>query len=359
MDLKPSERIQRILISTTSRFIAEYEMEGLVITHAWPDLAGHGTAHRLHEGPMSRSAFMLSFVVDEVPRQPGTVIPTYAGVGEHVCSLLSLLFGKRFDSHGPVQTHGIFTLPNLAQFGTFCMPELAQNNHSPRSDIAVPLDLREIARIAPLLPVGAEDPAAATAIRAAARFYHQALQNAESEPEIAYLHLITASEVLANAHHPRNDDLLEEEIKAILESVRQHVPEGKAAADKLAARMRQIKRRVRLTIEDLIDECFFQVSQAAPAWARLRTEDFAARIAAAYDLRSLHLHTGVPFGGSISPRGRAHWEVQLGRPVGVDKKLEKALAKAPTYVGLERVIRYCLLRFAQRHGLFMSADKPA
>ena len=30
----------------------------------------------------------------------------------------------------------------------------------------------------------------------------------KSDPEVAYLHLITAGEVLANVHHPQNEDLL-------------------------------------------------------------------------------------------------------------------------------------------------------
>jgi hypothetical protein len=35
MSLKPAETVERILISSTSRFIAEYESDGVVITHAW------------------------------------------------------------------------------------------------------------------------------------------------------------------------------------------------------------------------------------------------------------------------------------------------------------------------------------
>jgi hypothetical protein len=39
-------------------------------------------------------------------------------------------------------------------------------------------------------------------------------------------------------------------------------------------------------------------------------------------------------------------------PVLNDKKLVKALQRAPTYTGLERVIRYCLLRFAEVNGRY-------
>lgn len=79
-------------------------------------------------------------------------------------------------------------------------------------------------------------------------------------------------------------------------------------------------------------------------------ESFRSAIAAAYDLRSRYVHTGVPFGGWIS-----FWqnEVQIGRPVVEDKELGKILALAPTFTGLERVIRYCILRFAQMHEAYI------
>lgn len=41
-------------------------------------------------------------------------------------------------------------------------------------------------------------------------------------------------------------------------------------------------------------------------------------------------------------------EIQLGRPVVADKDVARALAAAPTLIGLERVTRYALLRFAER-----------
>jgi hypothetical protein len=52
-------------------------------------------------------------------------------------------------------------------------------------------------------------------------------------------------------------------------------------------------------------------------------------------------------------------EVQFGTPVVGDKKLADLLATAPTYLGLERVIRYCLFRFAERHQLFIEMPEKA
>ena len=233
---------------------------------------------------MSRSAYMVSFITPEVTKAPGVVVPDYQVVGERVCSLLSLLYGKRFDSHGFVQSNGRFSLPNLAQFTSSCIPTLPQNDHRERSDIAIPLDFRQIVRIKPILM--GQDTAVATALKAAAKFYHQALQNAESDPEIAYLHLITSGEILANVHHPQNEDLLDEDIRRVIDRVRGLVPNGEKDARALASQMRQIKRRFRSTIIDLIDERFFRATEHETQWARLKAEDLPDRVSAAYDIRS-------------------------------------------------------------------------
>jgi hypothetical protein len=205
---------------------------------------------------------MFSFIVPEVPRLAGQMIPRYEATGERVCALLSLFYGKRFDSHGSVQSHGDFMLPRLGQFSSLCIAELPQNNHSPRSDIAVPLDLRQIAKIAPILTGQVTDFAKGTALNGAAKFYYQALQNGESDPEVAYLHLITAGEILANTHHPEGTDYLDESVREIFDEIKQCVPNDNKKAKILASRMRQIKRRFRLTVEDLVDEQFFVATKA-------------------------------------------------------------------------------------------------
>ena len=112
----------------------------------------------------------------------------------------------------------IFKFQNLEQFNRFCIPELPQNDHHPRSDVAVPLDLRQVAKLAPMLSGQVDDQSKAVALNGAAKFYHQALQNCESDPEIAYLHLITAGEILTNAHRPESVDYLDETIQEILKS---------------------------------------------------------------------------------------------------------------------------------------------
>jgi hypothetical protein len=170
------------------------------------------------------------------------------------------------------------------------------------------------------------------------------LQTAERDPEVAYLHLITAGEILANAHRPESSDELDEEVRAILDQVRQHVPDGEKAAKVLTSRMRQIKRRFRSTVENLIDDEFFGLTHNSVPW-RFKKENFSKHVSGAYDIRSRYVHSGHAFGGWIAPRGDCSEEVRHG--------ISEDVKAAPTYVGLERVIRYCLVRFAERHQLIV------
>lgn len=353
MSLKPDDTIERILISSTCRFSGEYSSDEVLITDALPGLRNPERFNRLKEGPFSRSAYVLSFVVQKLERAAGVVIPDYEWVGEWMCSLLSLLYGKRFDCHGPLVSHGDFRLPRLQQFDLPCLPSLPQNEHRPRNDIAIPLDLREVSRIQPMMPARVRDQERADVLNAAAKFYHQALQNAESDAAAAYLHLISAGEILANACRPQNEDLIEDDARAILDQVRRLVPDGERAARLLAHHIRQIKRRFRSTIEDLMDERFYVVTEhSPPSIHRLNAAELTKRVSAAYDMRSRYVHRGFDFGPWVAPRGFPPQEVQSGRPVVDDNELSDLLQAAPTYVGLERVIRFCLIRFAETHGLF-------
>ena len=60
MTLHPSENITKLLLSTTTRFVAEYASESILLTHAWP--SGHRQAEGnlgRAENPMSRNYYVL------------------------------------------------------------------------------------------------------------------------------------------------------------------------------------------------------------------------------------------------------------------------------------------------------------
>ncbi len=348
--LRPAETVQKLVISTTSRLVGSYERDDLAVMHAWGDLftSHHATRVRTEEGPASRSAYVLAFRTDPIAKTPGTPVPDYSPTGEVICSYLAVLFGKRFDSHGLIEGSGFFHLPDLSAFGHLSNHMLPHNSHAPRIDFPVPLNLVELSRIERLLD-GAADERFMSTFRGATKFYLRALQSAEEDPEVAYLHLITAGEILSNFTERKKDELLDPVTLQALQEVASGMPGGPRLARFLCSRLRQVKRRFIETLVELVDPEFFGRSESREPFGRFSADRFRDAVSSAYDLRSRYVHTGVSFGRWVS-----HWihEVQVGRPRVPDRKLAGILAKAPTFTGLERVIRYCLLRFAGAHGVY-------
>lgn len=295
--IKPHPDVQKLLISTTSRFIGQLELDGIFMGHANRGLGDGQAWARMGEGPVSRSAYVLSFrtaPLDEAAA--GVAIPSYEHVGETVCAYLAVLYGKRFDFHGSLESSGFFGLPDLSQYANLCRPWLPQNSHAERSDYTVPLNLEEARRILPLLN-GTAKPRDANAFRAASKFYLQALQTVEHDPEVAYLALITAGEILANAVDIDIDCLRPQEISDALRRVAAELEGGEQLAQLLGGQMRQIKRRFAAVIGCLVDERFFAGPVAERSFDALQSTNFEKRIAAAYDLRSRYVHGGASFGG--------------------------------------------------------------
>jgi len=355
MILRPQATIQKVLISTTSRLVGEYEKNNILLTHAWPDSLDQSAFARWSEGPISRSAFIFAFETEPTTNNQ-LVVPDYSSMGQLICSYLSIFFGKRFDNHGLVEENGMFRIPDLAQFGQLCDSQLPQNSHKPRIDFSVPLNLSEVSRIERLFFDRTLNSKIKRTFEGAAKFYLQALQNVEHDPEIAYLHLITAGEILSNFYDYENDTLLDEQTKKILDKIRHCPDNGEKAAKFISNKLRQIKRRFVETIVRMIDKDFFLRSEThskLPASTRFNADTFRDAISSAYNLRSRYVHTGIPFGRWVVLKlGGFNNEMPFGVPFVGDQELGKILAKAPTYVGLERVMRYCLLQFAKLNGFF-------
>ena len=264
---------------------------------------------------------------------------------------LSILFGKRFDDHGLLEGTGFYHLPTIQPSYVSCSPCLPQNSHRPRKDLELPLNLCEIWRIGRLLADESLDRRFIHFLRTAGQFYLRALQTFERQPDVAYLDLITAGEVLSNFFHYEKDDLLDEQAKELLSAIEVGLENGRAVADLVRARLLQVKRRFVKTVCRLINDYFFTHSECEADLGTIKRAGFDDRVSAAYDLRSKYLHTGTDFGGWVSLQLLPNNEVLMAGPVVEDPEFRKALSRAPTYFGLERIIRYCLLRFMHVNGI--------
>ncbi|CAJ4806924.1 Uncharacterised protein [Burkholderia pseudomallei] len=338
------------MLSSTSRFVGELDQPDLLLTHAFPNLGDRLGFTRMTEGPLSRSAFVACFETPPIVKAPGVVLPDYSAVGDVLASMLSVLYGKRFDNHGLTESLGRYVLPDTTLFSSTCNVALPHNSHAERANFPVELNLMEGSRIVSFFRLRAQDQRFATAFEGACSFYARALRNCESDPEVAYLHLITAGEILSAYFSRDQDTLLDDSVKAALEEIGKQQPNGPKLVKLIRGRLLQIKRRFVRAFTDLVDADFFCKSEAVQPFFALSAADFEHRVAAAYDLRSKFVHTGINFGKWIEPRGDQRAEIQLGTPVVPDKEFAKILTIAPTFVGLERVVRYALLRFAMKFG---------
>lgn len=358
--VRPLETVNKALLSTTSSFVGEYEVEGMLVSHAWPGFRDTAASSRRHDGPASRTAFVLAFDTPPIERAVGVALPNYSGMPEIFTWYLSVFFGKRFDNHGLIETIGHFFLPNLEQFGILCQHTLPHNSRKPRADYPVPLNLGELARIEHLFVEPGPSEGFLRIFQTACKFYCQAIQSFEKDPEVAYLHLVTSIEILSSLPSSTNDSLLDPTTIQYLGRIQSELSDGVKVARHFRGKLFSIKRRFVNKILELVDDEFFTRSECEEPFARLKQENFRRLCGAAYDLRSQYIHTGVPFGSWVSAIAGTNHEIQLGRPIVASKSYATALANAPTFIGLERIVRFCLLKSAEKQGVYhLSEQTPA
>ncbi len=345
--LAPHRDIAKFLISSTCDFADRFQSSGLLIAEALPGLRDRAGYQRRTAASGGRYAFTLAFGTPAAD-QGGIIIPTYEHVADMMCAYLAVLYGKRFDNHGAMEFSGLFGLPNLRVMDQTADSAFPFNTAGRRADLGFELSLSQVARLTPLMFGQAGRSHDGSIFRSAAKYYLRALQAAEPDIEVAYLHLVTAGEILSNAIDIPQDQLLDAKTREQLTRIESELTDGAPIARAMRKKLRSVKARFVATFRHLVDTSFFDRAEAEGAYARLRRADFPKVLGAAYDLRSRYVHSGEAFGDWVAPRGRATEEVQSGRPMVQDKAFAKTLAAAPTFIGLERIVRYALLRFAER-----------
>ena len=293
----PDEHIQKALFSTTSRLADHYRTRDTLVTQAWAGLRDRSATLRTSEGPVSRNAYVVAFRTPPYTGEgAGVIIPDYSHAADNFCNYLSVLFGKRFDSHGLLEGSGFFRLVDLTSMNVVCTPTLPHNSYKSRADFSIDLNLGQLARMHSLFGFVSLDIRFLQHFRTATKFYAQALRGWEQDAEATYLDLVTAGEVLSNFFGYDKDELLDEEAKEMIDLIRKHVPNGEEVAGKFASRLRGIKKRFVRTILDLVTPDFFERTESTHGNGKFESSTFERAIAAAYDLRSKHLHSGAPFG---------------------------------------------------------------
>lgn len=350
----PSETIQKIQLFARGHFVGEYIDNDCRFAHAWPKF-GSQKFEKFNISQYERACVIVfTFETVAYEKGPGVIVPDYSGYGDIASVLLTLLYGKLIENCGSLENDGMFCVPDLSLSHFDFDDKLPFQSSKPRDNFPIPLNFVEIKRIIPLLnPEAPLDSKFITAFYTASKFYKQALSEFSRDPEIAYLHLITACEVVSNFYDYTWDIIADDHAKSIVECL---VNEGSKKAARIASfikvRTLGIKRKFTKCIVDEIDDAFYVTS---PQLGGFTKANFEPSIKAAYDLRSKYVHTGIGFGKWIMrPMAGQFIDVSVGSPVVADDEMRRILAKAPSFFGLERVVRVLLFRFAEKNGVKIS-----
>lgn len=350
--LKPQDTVQKILLSSPAKIVGGFSDTALLISHAWPTSPRQVHTQFYGEG----TVFARTFLVGAYETEPllerendnPRILPRYDWVGDRLCILLSILFGKRFENHGFLESHGMFNLPDLGGSPPILGRALPFLSDGPRVDLGIPLNLVEFGRIAPLMLDESCNGLAADTLFTAGRFYVRSLRTSGDEPDLAYLDLVSCGEALSGYYEYSDAEIYSTEMLKLLDEIRTACARGEKKARVLKCHLRQVKQRWLRTLLALLQPSFFDATESLEDWCRLRRVGLEKRLKAAYDIRSKYLHSGSTFGGHLMV-GRFLNEVPAGQPVVEDQDWGKALGAAPTIVGLERILRYALLRFIHIH----------
>lgn len=360
MPLGLDSHIMRSVISTPSRLVGELVTPDLRLQIVLPS-GGVDFQTAVVAGPYSRSYYLLSVEVPDDPSKPGEfAVPvttssdgrtshSYGAIGEMLTDLASVWYGKRFDYHGVIIHDSIVRLPDLSCPSPVRHHELGFYNRKPRPDLDIELTLQALGPVIDFLHRQCPEKEL-DAFWTAAHFYARALRAFNNDPEAAFFYFIVALEVVASQIDVPYEDLYDEKTRKDLEEIKDKC--GPELANRVRHKYFQLRRKVVYAANDFVNDAFFQGSQAEPEWARLSRENLNTRVGRAYDLRSKYVHSGIPFGIWVDTIVIPGAEVQVGRPVLPDsqgkRKLERILADIPTFAGLERLVRFVILSFANR-----------
>jgi len=342
---RQANTITRYIISTPSRFVGEIETESFLISSAHENMRIERYTPNPSD-PGYRQYFELSI---ETPEDSGqtVVIPDYSHLAENFCVALSVLFGKRFDSHGLSSQHSRAYMPSNQFKGELYNKALATNSQNLRSDFSVELNLSNFYRISDIVHSYPEEQVKIqSAFLYAGKFYLDAVRVMEDSPEVAFLNLVTACEILASQMNYQQDDLLDDQAKQLLETITKGLPDGVKVARQVKKRMAGISEKFCKFILEHIDESFFSVTESKEPESSLTSDNFRSRLKSAYCIRSTYVHAGQFMENWFSVNYlKQNEEVISGNPVIEDKDMKRHVKKSPTILGMERIVRYVLIQY--------------
>lgn len=337
--LKPAKDVHKCLLSSAAQLIGEFESSDLLITHSWREFLS--PAARWTTSP---TFLAVAFRVEEQPEELARIhiYPNYFEYGNFVAACLSVFFGKQFQHHGFIETLGQHATPRTEAAYEFVGVELPPFSNTPRPDGPPEFKLDLLNSIVPLLERRTPQKET-TVFETASGFYSRALGRYLNSPDAAFVDFVTAGEVLSAYYDFPDSELFDSETLELLDRIRTTLGDG--PANNIRKRLYQLKKRYTLAISRLLDDAFFERTENRLPFGSLKRDSIEKTLGASYDLRSKYLHEGLSFPQLHKALEQHGAEKIVGQPIVEDKRLKKTLTDSPTLIGLERIVRYALLRF--------------
>ncbi|MER2005884.1 MAG: hypothetical protein ABS939_00410 [Psychrobacillus sp.] len=349
--LENDKSLHKFLISTPARIVGNYRSGDVSIDISFPE---DDSMLNYQDSPHSRTFLIVTISVPPVTYPEVIFGVNQSFHGEIFSSLLSLVYGKEFKYHGLLESYGLYKLPNMNNEAN-SLYYLPFFNSSPRKDLEIPLNLEKFGLIEPLI---INNNASVTdefsqKIIATGKFYNRAIRMLPREPELAYLDLITCGEMISSFY---DDDFTEEELydEKLMKSLEQikTLENGESIAKDIKNRLYQVKRKFTAALLKNLNDEFFSKTETINNVGRIHKVAAEKLIKKGYDLRSLYVHTGADFSEFIIPRKGINNEIQVFTPAHeTDKKLANVISDSPSFLGLERIIRFSLLSLINANGV--------
>ena len=306
----------------------------------------------MQDDPFSRRFIIVTLNIPPENGPSPILARNQSYFGEIFSVLFSILYGKEFKFHGLLETFGMHHLPNISnQPNSFYY--LPYYNSSSRKDLEIPLTLDKFELIEPVL---LEGPNISDEFRqkiiATGKFYNRALRIFPHEPELAFLDLITCGEMISSFYDEQftDEELYDENLLTYFEDVRR-LENGRAIVNNIKSRLYQVKRKFTSSILRNLNDEFFANDETVSNVGRITRENSESVIKAGYDLRSLYVHEGLEFGKYITPEQNQNNELVINEPLQLGQRASRTITRSPSFLGLERMIRFCLLSLLNANGL--------
>ena len=227
------------------------------------------------------------------------------------------------------------------------------NSLEPRSNYGISLDLSHFEKIQRVLFEQEEGlKSAQETFFYAGRFYAQSLRQVEVSPEIAFLSLITVGEILSVYFDYPAKDLMDEDTGKLLKDLREIGDLGEKLAKRVENKLKGVSEAFCRYLLECLDDEFFRKPEAKNSFEQLGKDDIRQRLKAAYNIRSQFVHAGKFHSGWMSVNYlNNNEEVLHGSPIIGNRDTEKMIKRSPTFIGMERIMRYALITFLVKTNL--------